>query len=73
MLPTHQLSVRCDLIRACPPHGMAQPSPVHQTTRSSTYGINYAHVRFVAYPAYECGPWCPTHIPLPSPGLWRSR
>jgi hypothetical protein len=42
--PTHQIPVRCDLIRACPPNGVAQPSPVHQTTRSLTYENQYARL-----------------------------
>ncbi len=33
---------RCDLIRACPPPGVAHPSPVHQPTRSLTYEIHSA-------------------------------
>jgi hypothetical protein len=40
--PTHQIPVRCDLMRACPPNGVAQPSPVHQTTRPLTYENQYA-------------------------------
>jgi hypothetical protein len=35
--PTHQIPVRRDPIRTCPPQGVAPPSPVDQTTRSLTH------------------------------------
>ena len=40
-LPPHHPPERCDLTRACPPHGVAYPGPVQPTRPTLTYELLY--------------------------------